>query len=304
MRDPRRWFGIVAVPLILLLACAPGGGQRGQGDQRKGPITVGVSSSFAENQIIAEMYAQVLEDAGYEVRRQLSLESREISQPALEKGEIEVKPEYLASLLAYLDPNAPASSNATENADRIRTLLEGKQIALLEPSRANDTNALVVTRQTAQERNLRRVSDLAPIAGSLTLGGPPECPNRPFCIPGLRDTYGITFGSFRPLDVGGPLTVAALEGGEIDVAVLFTTSSVIRQRGLVLLEDDKNLQRADNITPVVNRRVLNDEVEGLLNGVSAQLTTENITDLNTRVEVERQDPADVARNFLREKRLI
>ncbi len=143
-----------------------------------------------------------------------------------------------------------------------------------------------------------------PVASQLTLGGPPECPERPFCIPGLRDTYGIEFGNFVPLDVGGPLTVEALDNGEIDVALLFSTSSVIADRGWIVLEDDMNLQTAENITPVVRTEVLNDEIETLLNEVSSKLTTENMTELNGRVEIDQEDPADVARDFLEAEGLL
>ncbi|MGH2735923.1 MAG: glycine betaine ABC transporter substrate-binding protein [Actinomycetota bacterium] len=140
-----------------------------------------------------------------------------------------------------------------------------------------------------------------PVAGELTLGGPPECPERPFCIPGLEETYGIEFGKFQPLDVGGPLTVQALENGQIDVGLLFSTSSVIAENGWVMLEDDKSLQTAENITPVVNSESHDDTIEGLLNDVSAALTTENITELNGRVEIDKESPADVASSFLEEE---
>src|SRR5918996_2490372 len=146
--------------------------------------------------------------------------------------------------------------------------------------------------------------DGATVASQLTLGGPPECPERPFCIPGLRDSYGIEFGEFVPLDVGGPLTVEALENGDIDVGLLFSTSSVIGANGWVLLEDDQQLQNAENITPVVRTEALNDEIAGLLNDVSATLTTENITELNGRVEIDEEDPADVAADHLSEEGLI
>jgi len=293
---------LVAVVMALMLAaCGNGDGADG-GDARE--ITVGVSADFAENQIVAEMYAQVLENAGYRVSRQLDLGTREVSQAALGRGEIDVVPEYLASLLLYLDPDAEAGSDADENADRVREALQGEGAVLLEPSQANDTNAIVVTRQTADRLNLTNVSDLAPVAGDLTFGGPPECPERPFCIPGLRETYDVTFGEFRALDSGGPVTVAALEGGEIDVALMFSTSSVIPSRGFVMLEDDRGLQAAENITPVVRSEVLNDEVEELLNAVSARLTTENITGLNARVEIDREEPADVARDFLESEGLL
>ncbi len=289
-------------------ACGSGGDEGGTtgggGDEQKGSVTVGVSAGFAENQIVAEMYAQVLENAGYDVDRQLSIDSREVSDPALQSGDIDLKPEYLGSELLFLDPDAKASGDADENVALLEPLLEEKGVSLLEPSEANDTNAFVVTQETADEHGLATVSDLAAVAGDLTLGGPPECPKRPFCIPGLKETYGVEFGEFKPLDLGGPLTVAALDSGEIDVALLFSTSSVIGDKGWVLLEDDKHLQTAENITPVVRDEVLNDDIETLLNNVSSKLTTTNVTELNGRVEIEQEDPADVARQFLEDNGLI
>ncbi len=139
-----------------------------------------------------------------------------------------------------------------------------------------------------------------PIASQLVLGGPPECPKRPFCIPGLRDTYGIEFAEFKQLDVGGPLTVKALKGGRIDVGLLFSTSSAIVANDFVVLEDDKSLQAAENITPLVSEEV-DDSAAALLDQVSAALTTENITELNGRVELDQEDPADVAADFLEQE---
>ena len=144
----------------------------------------------------------------------------------------------------------------------------------------------------------------ATIASQLTLGGPPECPTRPFCAIGLKDTYGVTFGTFKPLDTGGPLTVAALKSGTIDVALLFSTSSVIAANNWVVLKDDKHLQQADNIVPVVRTDVLNDEISTLLNKVSSALTDENITALNAKVELDKEDPADVAQGFLQDQGLL
>lgn len=142
------------------------------------------------------------------------------------------------------------------------------------------------------------------IASQLTFGGPAECPDRPFCIPGLERVYGIEFGEFKPLDVGGPLTVEALRNGDIDVALLFSTSSVIGDEGWVVLEDDKNLQAAENITPVVRTEVLDDTITERLNAISAALTTDNVTELNGRVEIDGEDPADVAADFLEENGLL
>jgi glycine betaine/choline ABC-type transport system substrate-binding protein len=142
-----------------------------------------------------------------------------------------------------------------------------------------------------------------PVASQMTLGGPPECPERPFCIPGLEEVYGVEFGDFRALDVGGPLTVKALEAGRIDVGLLFSTSSVIADKGWVVLEDDKSLQLAENITPVVSQDVLDPTITKLLNSVSATLTTENMTELNGRVEIDGEDPEDVAEAFLEDQGL-
>jgi glycine betaine/choline ABC-type transport system substrate-binding protein len=139
-----------------------------------------------------------------------------------------------------------------------------------------------------------------PLASQLVLGGPPECPDRPFCLPGLEETYGIEFQEFKPLDVGGPLTVKALKGGQIDVGLLFSTSSAIVANDFVLLEDDKSLQTAENIAPLVGEAV-DDSAAELLDQVSAALTTENITELNGRVELDQEDPADVAGDFLEQE---
>ena len=290
---------------LVAAACAqeePGGGGQ-QGGQEKGALTVG-GVAFAENQIVAEMYSQVLENAGYEVEKQLTLESREVLQPAIESGEIDVAPEYLSSLLLFLDPEAETSGDPEEVRATLEPLLQEKGETLLESAEANDTNALVVTPETAEQHDLATTSDLAPVAGELTLGGPPECPERPFCIPGFNRTYGIEFGDFKPLDVGGPLTVEALDQGEIDVALLFSTSGVIADKGWVVLEDDQALQAAENITPVVRTEVLNDEIEALLNDVSATLTDELLIDLNGKVETSGENPALVATAHLNNEGLL
>jgi glycine betaine/choline ABC-type transport system substrate-binding protein len=143
-----------------------------------------------------------------------------------------------------------------------------------------------------------------PVASQMTLGGPPECPKRPFCIPGLKKTYGVEFQDFKALDVGGPLTVKALAGGKIDVGLLFSTSSAIADNNFVVLEDDQSLQQNESITPVVREEVLDDTITELLDGVSAALDTETITELNGRVELDKEDPADVAGDFLEQEGLL
>lgn len=305
MRKPRRSFlGAITLVLVLVLgACGSGEEEDGsngtEAGEDKGQITVG-DDSFAESQVVAEMYAAVLEDAGYEVDRQSS-ETREVRLPAMESGEIDVAPEYLATLLSVLDPESERVSDPEDALAELEPLVSDMGLALLEPSDAVDTNVFVVTPETAE--SYTTISDLAPDASELTLGGPAECPKRPYCIPGLEEVYGIEFGDFKPLEYG-PATVAALEAGEVDVALLFSTDGIINEKGLVVLEDDKNLQAADNITPLVTQEVLNEEVQSLLNDVSATLTTENVTELNTRVSVDQEDPAEVAQEFLEEEGLL
>jgi osmoprotectant transport system substrate-binding protein len=306
-----------AVLLALLLfgaACAgPGGDADDTGtdtgaEEPKGELTVG-SDSFAEAQIVGEMYAQVLENAGYTVQRQLDLESREVRLPAMENGEIQIAPEYLASLYSVLDPKAVEKADPGDLgdpavvADALEPLLTEKGLALLGPSNVIDTNAFVVSQETADEFGLTAVSDLADVAGDMTLGAPPECPERPFCAPGLKEVYGVEFGDFKPLDYGA--TITALSKGAIDVGLLYSTDGSIAENGFVLLEDDKQLQSADAITPLVTDDVAGmQEVVDLLNEVSAALETDAITDLNKRANVDVEDPADLAAEYLEELGLL
>ena len=300
-------LGALLLALLFLSACGgagedddSGAGDAGGGGD-KGTITVG-SDSFAEAQIVGEMYAQVLENAGYTVKRQLDIESREVRLPAMEEGEIDIAPEYLASLLSVLDPKATPTADPNEVATELEPLLAEMGLETLTPSDVVDTNAFVVSQETADEFGLTTVSDLADSAGDMVLGAPPECPKRPFCIPGLKDVYGVEFGDFKPLDYGA--TVTALEGGAIDVGLLFSTDGTIADKGFVVLEDDKGLQAADNITPLVRSEVLDGEIEELLDEVSAAITEEEITELNKRANVDVEDPGALAEEFLTDAGLL
>lgn len=288
---------------LIAVAC---GGSGGDGDDTggtgdKGSITVG-SDSFPEAQIVGEMYAQVLENAGFEVTRQLDIATREVRLPAMESGDVQVAPEYVATLLSVIDSEADISGDVDELAETLQGELEERGMEILEPSAAVDTNAFVVTQETADEHGLSAVSDLEDPASDMVLGAPAECPDRPFCIPGLKDVYNVEFGEFRALEYGAA-TVQALSSGAIDVALLFSTDPLIEQQNLVLLEDDKDLQSADNIVPLVTSSVADDVAE-LLNEVSAALTTENITALNARVAIDAEDPRTVAQEFLEEEGIL
>lgn len=143
----------------------------------------------------------------------------------------------------------------------------------------------------------------ATIASKLTLGGPAECQTNAFCLPGLKKTYGITFASFKVLDASGPLTYAALTSGAIQVGEVFSTDALITEKGLVVLQDDKDLQLADNIVPVIRNAKATPAVKDLINKVSALLTTDGLTAMNKKVTVDKADPADVAAQFLKDNAL-
>ena len=300
-----------ALLALLLVAAACGSGEDDDGttggSQEKGELTVG-SDAFAEAQIMGEMYAQVLENAGYTINRQLDIETREIRLPSMESGEIDIAPEYVHTLLTVVDPENEAATDPEVAGDPeavreiLNPILAEDGLTLLEPSEVVDTNALVVTPEFSEEEGVEAVSDLAPIAGDLTLGGPTECPERPLCIPGYERVYGIEFGDFKALEYGASIT--ALAGGEIDVALLFSTDGSISEQGFVLLEDDMGLQAADNITPLIREETLNDEIESLLDEVSASIETDAITELNKRANVDVEDPADLAEEYLNELGLL
>jgi osmoprotectant transport system substrate-binding protein len=296
---------LLAVSVTMAMAaCGPSGAgptPRGPGG---GTIVVGVSGAFTENQLVAEMYAQVLEHAGYHVERQFDLRSRELSENALESGQIDLEPEYLSSLLLYLDPNADTSELPDVVAEEDAGLLHSRGITVLTPSPAHDTNEFVANAQTARRFDLSTMSALAPVAGQLTFGGPPECAQRPNCLPGLDRVYGILFDEFQPLDVGGPQTIKALKDDDVQVGLLFSTDPSITANGFVPLVDDRHLQNAENITPVIRTSKLNDEIRGLLDAVSARLTTANVTGLVGKVVIDGQSLAEVARGFLLANRLL
>jgi osmoprotectant transport system substrate-binding protein len=296
---------LFVVAAMILASCGQSGGAASGGT--KPTIKLG-STNFSEQLIVAELYGQVLEANGYKIDRRLNLGNREIVAPALESGQIDMYPEYLATYLTFITKDAnKATSDAETTYKSLQDALAPKNLTVLNYAPAVDVNGFVVTKATADKYKLAKLSDLAPVSGQLVLGAAPECPDRPFCIPGLQKTYGIKFKDFKPLDAGGPLTVAALEQGQIDVALIFSSDAIIKAKGFVLLQDDKHLQLADNIAPVVRNDLLSKapaDFKPLVNGVSAKLTTDELTGLNKLVGVDKQDPKTVAGQWLKQKGLV
>ncbi|RZS79438.1 osmoprotectant transport system substrate-binding protein [Motilibacter rhizosphaerae] len=195
----------------------------------KGSITVG-AANFAENQTVASIYADVLDAAGFSAKVQ-TVGNREVYLPALEKGQLQVVPEYLGTLTEFLNKGqngANAKALATSDTDAtlaaVQPLAKKAGLALGKPAEAADQNAFAVTKKFADEHKVKTLSDLTTACGSgLVLGGPAECPTRPFCQPGLESTYGLKFDKFQALDAGGPLTQTALKTGKISIGLVFSS---------------------------------------------------------------------------------
>jgi osmoprotectant transport system substrate-binding protein len=268
-------------------------------------ITVG-SFDFDESELLGQLYGQALEARGYPVRYELRIGPRELAQPALAVGLVELLPEYAGTALRHLTlGEAVPSADVRATGRALGQAAAAIAARALAPSPAEDANAVVVTRATADEHGLRSVSDLRQVAPGLTFGGPPECPTRPLCLAGLRDAYGLRFAAFLPLDAGGPSTRQALADGHIDVALLFTTDPALSTGELVALEDDAGLQPAENVTPLVRVEVLDRFGEGVataLDAVSASLTTAELRELDRR-HAAGEEAAAVAADWLAGKGL-
>jgi osmoprotectant transport system substrate-binding protein len=269
-------------------------------------VTV-ASFDFPESELLAEVYGQALTANGYDVDLELNVGPRVLVEPALAAGLVELVPEYAGTALDFLSlgDDRPTDDVAATTAALDRVLADRKVVPLA-PAPAQDANAVVTTREVADRFGLATISDLAEVAPELIFGGPPGCPDRPFCLGGLTDTYGLHFASFLPLDVGGPLTHQALAGGFADVALLFTTDPRLAGDELVVLADDKGLQPADNVVPVVRQEVLDrwgDRFAGVVDGVSARLTTPILRELNRRVAYG-EPPRQVAADWLADEGLV
>jgi osmoprotectant transport system substrate-binding protein len=279
-----------------------------------GKIVVG-AANFSESEILANLYAAALDKAGFKASVKV-VGAREIYEPALEKGSsgggIDVVPEYLATFTEFLNDkkngaNAPvvASSDVDKTLAAGQPFANGYGITLLTPSAATDENAFAVTTKFAKDNNLTTLSDLAGYKGKLTLGGPSECPKRPFCELGLEKTYGIKFAGFKALDAGGPLTKQAILQGKVQVGLVFSSSSYggTSALGLQVLTDDKHLQNADNVVAAVNTKAASDAVKAALNAVDAALTQDDLVALNKSVDIDRKDPAAAAKAYAASKGL-
>jgi len=293
--------GVVFAAMALLVSACSSGEETAEAVS--GPEILLGSQDFGESAILAEIYSQALSSAGYTTTIRRLGGYRDLELGAFGSGQINFAPEYVASMLEFLNDQAgEASSDVNTSLALLQAQLEPLGLEALEPAPGVNTNAFVVTAETAESLGLQSLSDLAGVAGDLKLGGPADCATNPFCLPGLKDTYDADLSAgFVGLDTG--VIPTALANGEIDVAVLFSTDGRIASEGWVLLEDDRGLLAADNIVPVVTAELIDAYGEAMarvVNAVSVKLTTPVLIELNRQFDVDKLDPRDIAAAWLAE----
>jgi osmoprotectant transport system substrate-binding protein len=266
------------------------------------------SFDFPESVLLAHIYADALAAKGFPVGVVPDLGTRELVEPALMNGLIQLVPEYAGSALGFMSlGQLPATSDAAVTYRSLARSAERRGLVAAQPASAQNNNAIVVTAAAATRYHLQSIDDLARVAPNFVFGGPPECLQRAYCLPGLERTYGLRFKAFAPTDAGGPLTRQALNSGQIDVGLLFTTDPSIAAQHLVILADNRGLQPAENITPLVSRETVTRYGRQLLttlDAVSAHLSTSTLRSLNARVEHIGLNPRSVADDWLRAQALV
>ncbi|OIV38927.1 amino acid ABC transporter substrate-binding protein [Mangrovactinospora gilvigrisea] len=290
-----------------------GSGSSKAGSKSKGTLVVG-SAGFTESKVLANMYALVLQKAGYTTSVQ-TVSDREIYEPALEKGDLAVVPEYAATMAEFLNtkingpkateqhPVASPDINSTEA--NLKKLAAQKGLTALAPGKAVDQNAFAVSQTFAAKYHLKTLSDLGRAGVPVTIAAGEECKTRPFCAPGLEKKYGIKVKGIDPKGVGTVPSKQAVQRGTDQLVLTVSTDATLPDFKLTLLQDDKKLQNADNVVPVLNTKKANKpDIAAALEKLTSVLTTQDLATLNRDVDAQRQKPADVAKTYLTQKGLL
>ena len=301
--------------LLLVTGCSTGPSLENKGAVTAPPgdshhLTIG-SAGFTESDLLAQMYALLLNQAGYKTSL-LTVANRELYEPALESGQIDVVPEYAATFADWLNaktngPNAPAvgSPDLTTTMRALRRLATPRGLTVLDPGKAVDQNAFAVARSYAAQHHLKTLSDLGASGLKVRLAAGDECVQRPYCEPGLKKVYGIDITGVDPKGVGTTQAKSAVQNGQDQMVLTTTTDATLDQFGLVLLADDKHLQNADYVVPVVNRsRAGSERVTKALGKLNDVLTTADLASMNQQVDSWRRLAQDVARTYLKDKGLL
>lgn len=313
--DARRALAGVATAGLLLFAagCAEDdlAGDAGE-DPTRAPAGGDVRISgqaFPEAALVTAMYDELLVEAGYNTSIKL-VDTRDVYMQTF-PDDVDVVPEYLGGLVDFLNVTANGAdaepittSNAAETIGAAKSLLQEKEITLLDPSSATDTNAFFVTQEFSETEGVTTLSDLEGM--SVTLAAAPDCEGRTDCAGGLTDVYGIDIVEVLPLGFASAATYESVIDGESQLGLTSTTDGTLESQGLVLLEDDQKIQPAQNLVPAVSTVYLSNhpDLEDVLNPLMVALTTEKLTELNGRVSVDRESEVDVAHDFLVEEGLV
>lgn len=297
-------IGLAAAAGLALSACGSSGGNSNplSGGATKGSVVVG-SANFPEDELLAEIYAQDLQAHGIKVTTKFNIGAREVYYPQIKKGAITIIPEYNGALLTTsVDPSSTAATTAQVDA-ALKAKLPST-LAVLNPSSAQDADSVTVTQAFAAKHHLKSIADLKPIAHTMTFGGPPECKTRADCIPGLKKHYGLVFKSFTPTDESGPVTITDLKNGKVQAADLFTTTPQIATDHFVSLADPKFNFAAQNVLPLVYKPGVDPKIEGILNAISAKLTTPALLAMDKALVISHASYQQVAAGFLHTEGLM
>ncbi|MGN6218572.1 MAG: glycine betaine ABC transporter substrate-binding protein [Microbacterium sp.] len=287
-------FAGTAIAALALAGCASSDPLSGESTDAGGAtdsstIVIG-SQAYYSNEIIAEIYAQALEGAGFTVERNFNIGQRDAYMPSLEDGSIDLFPEYTGNLLQFFDKDTTATQSDDVYAALKDALPDG--LTVLDQSPATDQDSYNVTAAFAKEHNLTSIADLANVDG-LVLGGAPELETRPYGPTGLKDVYGVTVSFSATADT----TVDELVAGNIQVADVYSADPLIKTKDLVTLEDPKGLFLASNVVPLVNADIA-DEIADVINPVSAKLTPEGLIALNVESTQDQRSSEDIAKDWL------
>lgn len=296
----RKLFATLAVGALALAGCSDPAKTDAENTPASGDDTITVgSAAFPESEIIAELYAQALEQRGYQVERKMQIGSREVYAKALESGEIDLIAEYSGNLLTFYQPDATATSAEEVIAALGDALPEGTEV--LQAADAENKDSLNITSELAASEGIASIADLAKLA-AVKVAANPEFAERSYGVPGLQTIYGLTNVTHVPIDdAGGPATVKALLDGDVNVANIYSTTPAIAENNFVTLTDPENMIAAQQVIPFIRTAAASEEICNILNEVSAALTTDDLIAMNTRSSGdEKAAPGEIAKDWLAE----
>lgn len=304
-RTTLRALAAAATLAIGLAACGGGegtgaggtGNDPAAGGGAKGAIKVG-AYDFPEGRLLAQIYAAALNKAGYSASV-LQLQQRNTVQPALQKGDVDVVPDYVSSLLNFYQPNTATSDDAA-NVAKLKQLAEAKGVVVYTPTPATDNYAYVVSKKFSEDNDIKTVSELAAYSQQkpINFGGTPECRENPICKVGLEQKYGMKFGEYKTIVLSSQAAADGLLKDSYQAAVFNSSDGVLAVNEVVVLEDDKGLNPNDNIVPTVNKGKANSDLETALNTISGKITQEELLRMNKETQNDRKAIDKVAQAFV------